>query len=84
MQKEIFEINYKGYIAYSIGNIVFDLSGKIYKSIRAFKNYIGSCKGLPQNGKQNSCYKISGATHYILQVFNNLKWGKTYLEVTKN
>ncbi len=49
MQKEIFEINYKGYIAYS------------------------SCKGLPQNGKQNSCFKISGATHYILQVFNNLK-----------
>ena len=73
MGKEIFEINYKGSVAYSIDNVVFDLSGKIYKSIRAFKNYIGSCKGLPQNGKQNSCDRISGATHNILKVFNNLK-----------
>lgn len=69
---KVYEINHKGYIAYSIDNVIFDLSGKIYKSIAAFKNYIGKVQTLPKYNK-SSMHVITGALHNIEHVFNNLK-----------
>lgn len=69
---KVYEIYHKGYVVYSIDNIVFDLSGKIYKSIAAFKNYIGKSQSLPKYEKC-SINQITGALHNIEQVFKNLK-----------
>lgn len=70
--KEVYEICHKGQVAYSIDNIVFDLNGKIYKSIAAFKNYIGKSQSLPKY-KKCSINLITGTLHNIEHVFNNLK-----------
>lgn len=68
---EIIQINYGYLTAYMINNIVFQLDGKIFKSIRAFKNYVGKCKDLPKTNK-NEVFVISGSTQQIENIYNTL------------
>lgn len=68
---EITQINYGYLTAFMIKNIVFQMDGKTYKSIRAFKNYVSKCKGLPKIDK-NEIFSITGNTLQIENVYNNL------------
>lgn len=68
---EIIQINYSYLTAYMVNNIVFQLDGKTFKSVRAFKNYVGKSKDLPKTNK-NEIFNISGSTQRIENVYNNL------------
>ena len=64
---DIMQINYGVLTAYKIGDVVFCMDGKTFKSKIAFKQFVGKSKGLV-----SSEFLVIGATQKIIDIYYSI------------